>query len=461
MEFELQSCRDVILDSINEGVFTVDLNWRITSFNRAAEALTGVSREEAIGSPCSEVFRANVCEQGCTLRQTLTTGEPVTNQSIFIVDAAGERTPIKISTALLRDAEGEVIGGVETFQDLRQVEELVKKLEARYTFADIIGRSSAITRLFDILPQIALSDSSVLVSGSSGTGKELFARAIHNLSPRQQAPFVAINCGALPDSLLESELFGYKAGAFTDAKHDKPGRFALAEGGTLFLDEIGDISPAMQVRLLRVLQEHTFEPLGAVAPVHTNVRIVAATNKNLDEEVAQGRFRQDLYYRIHVVHLELPGLAQRREDIPLLAAHFIGQFNHLQGKEVVGFTPQALAALMAHEFPGNVRELENIVEYAFILCRTGMIDLQHLPPYLRQPQPSVATPPDQPAAPGLPGAGTDLKAAQRDLIADALRRHQGKRGAVARELGIDASTLYRKIKKLQIPVPERDGRRKA
>ena len=247
--------RDIILDSINEGVFTVDGEWRITSFNAAAEQITGVPRDEATGRRCIDVFHANICENACVLRRTMSDGKPVVNAVAHIVNHDGQRVPIRISTALLKDDKDRVIGGVETFQDLSQVEELKKEFRARYSFQDIIGRSPAMARLFDILPRIAESSSTVLIEGASGTGKELFARAVHNLSPRKQRRFVAVNCGALPDTLLESELFGYKAGAFTDARRDKAGRFALAEGGTIFLDEIGDISPAMQVRLLRVLQE--------------------------------------------------------------------------------------------------------------------------------------------------------------------------------------------------------------
>ena len=268
--------RDPILDSINEGVFTVDQEWRITTFNRAAERMTGVRRREAIGRPCCEVFRASICEQSCALKRTLNTGKPVMNATANIINATGERIPIRISTALLKDEQGAVIGGVETFQDLRLVEQLRKELESRYTFEDIVGRSPAMRRLFEILPDIAESSSTVLIEGTSGTGKELFARAIHNLSPRRKKRFVVVNCAALPDTLLESELFGYKAGAFTDARKDKPGRFALADGGTIFLDEIGDVSAAMQARLLRVLQERMIEPLGAAEPVKANVRVVAS-----------------------------------------------------------------------------------------------------------------------------------------------------------------------------------------
>ncbi len=254
----------IILNSINEGVFTVNTDWRITAFNRAAERLTGIKRADAIGRPCHEVFRASICETACALRKTMKTGKPIVNAMAYSINKAGKRTPIRISTALLQNSSGAIIGGVETFQDLSQVEQLRKELESRYTFEDIIGRSPVMLDLFQIVPQIAESSSTVLIEGASGTGKELFARAIHNRSPRRDHPFVAVNCAALPDTLLESELFGYKTGAFTGAQKDKPGRFALADGGTIFLDEIGDISPAMQIGLLRVLQERCIEPLGSV-----------------------------------------------------------------------------------------------------------------------------------------------------------------------------------------------------
>ena len=262
----------------------------------------------------------------------LTTGRPIVNKAVYILDVRGNRVPISISTAVFKDQDGKIIGGVETFRDLNLAEDLRKELEANYSFAEIVGRSAAMRQVFQVLPQIAESTSTVLIEGASGTGKELFARAIHRLSPRRKKRFVALNCAALPDTLLESELFGYKAGAFTDAKKDKPGRFALADGGTIFLDEIGDISPAMQARLLRVLQDRTFEPLGSVEPVQVDVRVIAATNKDLAKLVRKGTFREDLFYRIHVVRIALPTLHDRREDIPLLIEHFIAKFNRLQGQ---------------------------------------------------------------------------------------------------------------------------------
>jgi len=448
LRFNVPSSVDPILDSINEGVFTVDPAWRITAFNRAAEKITGVRRLHAIGRPCSEVFRASICENACALKRTLATGTPIINATANIIRASGELTPIRISTALLKDESGAVIGGVETFQDLSRVEQLRKELESRYTFEDIVGRSPAMRRLFEILPDIAESSSTVLIEGASGTGKELFARALHNLSPRKKRPFVAVNCGALPDTLLESELFGYKAGAFTDARRDKPGRFALADRGTIFLDEIGDVSPAMQARLLRVLQERWIEPLGAVEPLKVDVRVVAATNKNLAELVRQGKFREDLFYRIRVIHLQLPNLRERREDIPLLVDRLIAKFNRLQGKDITGVSPEVIARLMEHDYPGNVRELENIIEQAFVLCRGQYIELHHLPPELRPTSPEV----------GAPGGAMSIRWMERHLIEAALRRHNGNRARAAQELGIDSSTLYRKLKCLEIEPPSSDGR---
>ncbi|NLE55851.1 MAG: sigma 54-interacting transcriptional regulator [Lentisphaerae bacterium] len=437
-----------ILDSLNEGVFTVDRNWRITSFNHAAEQLTGIPREQALGCRCSEVFRASICEKNCALRRTIDSGMPVVDATAHIVNQRGQRLPIRIATALLKDPTGAIIGGVETFQDLTQVEQLRKELQARYSFEDIIGRSPMMTQLFDILPQIAASSSTVLIEGPSGTGKELFARAIHHLSPRKGKPYIAVNCAALPDTLLESELFGFKAGAFTDARHDKPGRFALADGGTIFLDEIGDISPAMQVRLLRVLQEREIEPLGGIKPIPVDVRVITATNKDLTELVSQGTFREDLYYRVRVVYLKLPRLAQRREDIPLLLEHLISKFNHLQNKNIAGVSDEVMARLMEHDFPGNVRELENIIEQAFVLCRSGLIEMKHLPIDLRT------------EASNAPGETRHLllAAMEKATIENALRRHSGNRSQAAADLGINPSTLYRKIRAYGIVPPPEDGR---
>jgi PAS domain S-box-containing protein len=448
---DLERSQRTILDSITEGVFTVDLDWRVTSFNRAAERITGVPRGDAIGRLCSDVFRASICESACVLRRTLESGEPVTNRVAYIVTADGGRTPISISTAILRDGEGRVVGGVESFRDLGEVEQLRKRLEERYSFADIIGRSPAMQQLFDLLPTVAESESTVLIEGASGVGKELVARAIHDLSPRRERAFVAVNCGALPDTLLESELFGYRAGAFTDARRDKPGRFALAEGGTMFLDEIGDVSAAMQTRLLRVLQERRYEPLGAVASRTADVRIVVATNRRLEDLVESGAFREDLYYRVNVIRLPLPRLRDRREDIPLLVDHFVARYNRLQGRDVHGVSDAALARLMVHDFPGNVRELENVIERAFVLCRSGLIEPQHLPPELVGG--AIRAADEDPRA--------SLREFQRRILVRALDQHGGNRSAAARALAIHPSTLYRQAHALGVPLPRTDGRSRA
>lgn len=296
----------IILESISDGVFTVDHNWTITSFNRAAEEITGVSREEAIGRHCWEVFRSNMCEGDCALKRTMKENKSFLSTTTYIINSQKKRIPITVSTSPLIESSGEIIGGVETFRDHSVVEELRKELTARFRMGDMVSSSPAMKTIFNILPRVAESESTVLIEGETGTGKELAARAIHNSSPRRDRPFVAINCGALPDTLLESELFGYKAGAFTNAAKDKPGHFAMAEGGTIFLDEIGDTSPAFQVKLLRVIEEKEFQPLGGTKKIAANTRIIAATNKDLSSMVEKKTFRQDLYYRINVVRLKLP-----------------------------------------------------------------------------------------------------------------------------------------------------------
>ena len=440
---------DTIFDSINDGVFTVDESWHVTSFNRAAETITGIKRKEAMGKPCCEVFRANICEGACALKQTMETGKPVVNKAIYIVNSDGEQIPISISTALLKNKKGRVIGGVETFRDLSMVEELRRELAGHYTFEDIISKNREMRKLFDIMPTIAASNSSVLIEGESGTGKELFARAIHNLSPRKDGPFVVVNCGALPDTLLESELFGYKAGAFTDAKKDKPGRFSIADKGTIFLDEIGDISTALQVRLLRVLQERMFEPLGSTEPVSADVRVVTATNKRLSELVERGEFREDLFYRINVIEISLPPLRNRKEDLSILVDHFVARFNRLHGRSITGLSPSAMALLAGYNFPGNVRELENIIERAFVLSGGDVIEAEDLPESVRA---------SGRASTSIPEVGGTMRTIERELVIDALKRNDWNRTAAAKELGIHKSTLFRKIKSLGIELPRKDGR---
>lgn len=422
---------------------------RITSFNHAAEKITGVPGHKAVGEFCYNVFKTNVCEKGCVLANTMKTGKPAISQKITIINSAGAQIPISISTAILKDTNGKVIGGVETFRDQSAVIDLRKKLESSYSYGDIISKNQKIIRIFDILPQIAESDSTVLIEGESGTGKDLFARVIHNLSKRKNKLMVAVNCGALPDNLLESELFGYKAGAFTDAKKDKKGRFAQAENSTILLDEIGDISPAFQVRLLRFLQDRVYEPLGSNIPVHANVRVVAATNKNLSELVENGIFRRDLYYRINIIKIVIPPLRDRREDIPHLVRHFIAKYNNIMGKNVECVSDNVMHILMKYHFPGNVRELENIIERSMVLCRNSIIEYEQMPAEITRHYKSIHVVNHKPLS---------MKEMERTKILEILEKNDWNRQAAANEMGIHKTTLFRKIRRLQICLPARDGR---
>jgi len=436
----------LILDSIADGVFTVDRNWCITSFNRAAEEITGWAREDAMGKSCSDIFHSSICGKNCAIAESLYKGTPVANRSITIRDVQGSKVPISISAAPLTDHEGNIIGGVETFRDLTTITTLRQQLHQKYNFDAIISKSVTMQRLFSIMPDIARSPSTVLILGESGTGKELVARALYNASERKEKPFVVVNCAALPETLLESELFGYKAGAFTDARKDRQGRFAAAEGGTLFLDEIGDIPGSVQVKLLRVLQEKVYEPLGSNEPVKADVRIITATNRDLQALVKEGSFRDDLFYRLNVVKISLPPLKDRKEDIPLLIEHFIKKYAAQQGKDIVGISSGALSLLMRYDFPGNIRELENIVEYSFILCEGGYIQPQHLP------EPFVTGLDDQGICSGQAGPQS-LEEIEKQAILLSLDRNKWRKMATCRELGISKDTLRRKIERYQLVNP--------
>jgi PAS domain S-box-containing protein len=437
---------EAILGSISDGVFTVDTMGRITCFNRAAETITGFSSEEAVGRPCHTIFRSDVCEDACALRYTLENGEPIVDLVVSIQSAQGEEIPVSISTALFRDREGRVVGGVETFRDLRQVETLRREVSESYSFGDIVTKSQRMRAILEILPTIAHSESTVLITGESGTGKELVARAIHSHSPRSKGPLIAVNSAGIPDTLLESELFGYEPGAFTGAVKSKPGRFAMAAGGTLFLDEIGDMSLQLQAKLLRVLQEGTYEALGGVRTLKADVRVLAATNKDLSAMIREGTFREDLYYRLNIFELKLPPLRERMEDVPILVDHFIQRLSAIRDNGIRGIAPKALRVLMDHDFPGNVRELQNALEHAFVLSPGTLIRTEYLPEGIRGVEGPFLT------------DGTTLKDQERSFILKALARNEFDRMATARELGIHKSTLYRKIQKLGIVLPPRDGR---
>ncbi len=440
---------EIVLDSLCDAVFTVDLQRRITYLNRSAENTLGTLRSQALGHPCATVFRSSLCKKGCALKEAIETGRPVTNRQAVLLNSSGRPVPVAVSTSLLRGQDGSIVGAVETFRDLRQLPAVSSPAQEVMASVQLVAASESMRDIMAMLPQVATTDTSLLIQGETGTGKEVLARTVHDLSPRRGKPFVAVNCAALPDTLLESELFGYKTGAFTGAVKDKPGRFAVAEGGTIFLDEIGDISPNLQVRLLRVLQHKEYAPLGDTRSVKANVRIITASNQDLAELVRQGLFRQDLFYRVNVLRLELPPLRQRREAIPSLADHFIRKFNAAQGRRISGLHRDALRALLAYDFPGNIRELENVIERAFVFCTGSTIMPQHLPDELRII--------DIPAV-----RATTLNQAVRNTEAQALvralSRNDFNREAAARELGMHKSTFFKKVKALGIILPEQDGR---
>ncbi len=439
-----------ILESISDGVFTVDSSWKITSFNRAAEEITGIPREEAIGRECSEVFRSSMCETACALRESVATGKQIRCRAGYIIDFEGERIPVSVSTAVLRDENGKVLGGAETFRDLSEIENLQNQLQGRFQVGDLVSRSSAMQKIFKLIPPVASSPTTVLIQGETGTGKEVLARAIHSSGSRKEEPFIAVNCGALPDALLESELFGYRRGAFTGAVADRAGKFIAAGSGTLFLDEISDVSSAMQAKLLRVLQEKTVTPLGSNEAVSVKARIICAANRNLASMVKSGEFRQDLFYRVNVVKLEIPPLRERMEDIPQLLDILIEKHSYAQGIDVKGYDSQLLPLLMGYSWPGNVRELENFVERAIVLSTGNTISISDLPSEIL-PRRSTAVS----ESGTMRGARADT---ERQMILAALENNRFNRTNAATELGIHKTTLYRRIKALGISLPESDGR---
>ena len=375
----------------------------------------------------------------------MSSGEPVFNKAIMILDSKGRKVPVRISTAVLRDQKGRVIGGVETFRDLNMVKNLLRDVEATINGGEILTADPHLRQILDIVPTIASSDSTILIEGESGTGKGLLAKEIHRLSTRSRGPLVTINCGAIPEQLLESELFGYRAGAFTGADRDKKGRVAAAEGGTLFLDEIGDLPLSLQVKILRLLQERVYEPLGDVRSLTSDTRILAATNRELSKLVDEGAFRRDLYYRVNVIRLVMPPLRERPLDIPLLAETILRRLSTTRGKIVDSISREAMRRLLHHDFPGNVRELENILEHAFVLATTRDIEVEDLPDWLL-------------ANTNVTNEPATLRELEARFLRDVLDRNSWNRTAAARELGIHTTTLHRKIRRLGIEAPPFDGR---
>jgi PAS domain S-box-containing protein len=428
-----------IFNSISDGIFTTDKNCRITSFNKAAEKITGFSASEAINKNCFDVFRTDICNKRCALKDTLKNEEPIENIRVTIISRDGCEIPINVTTTLLKDKNNKIIGAVELFRDISEIEHLRERIKNNRTLDEIVSMNSQMQQIISLLPNIAESDCNVLIQGPSGSGKELFAQVIHNLSPRKYGPYIKINCAALPAQLLESELFGYEKGAFTDAKHDKPGQFCLANGGTLLLDEISEMDISLQVKLLRVLNNGEYRPLGSSKTLYSDARIIAATNADLKHEIEKNKFRGDLYYRINVMNIKIPPLKDRPEDIPLLVNHFLRMFKKKNKNAVEKISPEALGVLMKYSFPGNVRELENAIQHTFVMCRNGVILPEHLPESITDEHFITKS------------IKNKLKD-EREIIIESLKRNKGNKSKAAVELGMHRSTLWRKIKELHLAV---------
>jgi len=432
-----KTLNEIIFDSISDGIFTVDKNCKITSFNRAAEEITGFTANEAIDKYCFDIFRTEICNKRCALKDTLKTEEQIKNVRVTIISREGCELPISVTTTLLKNENNQTIGAVEFFRDISELEHLRTHINKKRTLNEIVSVNPHMQQLISLLPNIAESDCNVLIEGASGSGKELFAQVLHNLSSRKYGPYIKINCAALPASLLESELFGYEKGAFTDAKRDKPGQFCLANGGTLLLDEISEMDISLQVKLLRVLNDGEYRPLGSSKSLYSDARIIAATNSDLKQEILGNKFREDLYYRINVMNIKIPPLKDRPEDIPLLIAHFIKVFKSKSRNPVDRISPAALSILRKYHFPGNVRELENAIEHAFVLCRGNEILPEHLPESILREDYAIND---------RSNNGNN----EREVILESLTRNQGNKSRTAVELGIHRSTLWRKMKSYRI-----------
>src|SRR5690554_1848358 len=435
---------ETIFNSLLEGTFTVNLDWEITSFNRAAERITGFSVSEALGKKYWEVFPSEDGKEDLQLRAFIADHQQTLLRETTIIRKDGSRVLVRINSAPLRDTSGNKFGRVVTFEDISVMKNLSDHIEENFHFKNIIGRSKPMLKVFDMMENVINTDSTVLITGESGTGKEVVARAIHLNSDRKSEPFVAVNCTAFAETLLESELFGHDKGAFTGAIRTKPGRFELAGNGTLFLDEIGDLPLSVQVKLLRVLEERVFERVGATTTIPLNARIISATHKNLEKEVAEGRFREDLFYRINVINIHLPSLYERKDDIPGLVTHFMEKFNRKFKKEIHYISPNALKIISHYKWPGNIRELENVIEHAFVVCNSDALRTEHLPQKLQELKKELALQNEKPLE------ATPLENAERQLIESTLRKHKGNRTKTALELGINKTTLWRKMKKYKL-----------
>ncbi len=447
-----------IIDSMADGVFTMDVKGRISSWNRSMEGISGYTAQEALGQTCqllqcSRCF-GKKCPAGiekCRIIENGTSGA----KECQLRHKVGHEVPIIKNASVVKDENGNIIGVVETVTDLTELnrarqkaEEASLRLGEIHSLNNIIGKSRAMQRVFAAIKAAAASDATILIQGESGTGKELVAGAIHYNSERCEAPLVTVNCSALSETLLESELFGHVKGAYTGAMRDRPGRFEDAQGGTVFLDEIGELSPFMQVKLLRVLQEREIERVGESRKRKIDIRIIAATHQDLIGRLREGKFREDLYYRLKVFPIQLPPLRGHKEDIPLLASHFINRMNKKTGKQIRGMSQPALRLFMDYPWPGNVRELENAIEHAFVLCDRDQIDPLDLPVEIRQADGTFIG--SMPGAP-LPHREKRMKLT-KELLLEHLAACDWNKAEVGRRVGLSRTAIWKYMKKWEIPL---------
>jgi PAS domain S-box-containing protein len=441
-----------ILDTINDGVVTIDFNMRITSFNRAAERITGFSPKEAMGKPCMDIFCAggNIdrakCMADCTMKMAVTEGKPITRKK-KIVNKNGEVLTISSTAKILYDLDGHPIGGMATFVDITAFEKLKEECQGRkYILGNVVGKSNKMMEIYNLIDSISDSRANVLIQGETGTGKGLIANAVHFSSMNRKGPFVHVNCASLPENLLESELFGHVKGAFTGAVSDRQGRLELAQGGTIFLDEIGEISPAMQAKLLKVVEEKQFERVGGSKTNKADVRIISASNRVLEKAIKENAFREDLYYRLNVIPIYVPPLRDRAEDIPFLVEHFIEKLNTYNRRNIRGISPHVLDFFLMYSWPGNVRELENVLEYSFLHCRENYIDIPHLPPGCRLFEEQTG---DAAEAHPLPSSANEDSSKPIDLsgLLKTLEACRWNKIETARHLNLSRTTLWRMMKK--------------
>jgi len=442
-----------ILDEVPVGIMVFGQDRRVVLINRALEAMTGFLAHEASGIPCHYLLRSNLCGHGCQLREVRARGRQLCAEA-NIVNKNRQKIPIRLTSAQILDEDGEPVAFIESVEDLRSQEAAIEGSVASFVSGKLVGVSHEMQRILKIIPVIAQTDSSVLITGQTGTGKDVVAEAIHHASGRAKGPFIKINCGALPEALLESELFGHQKGAFTGAIENKPGRFRLAHNGTVYLTEIGDLPLNLQVKLLSFLDDKVVYPLGSTKGHQVDVRVVAATHRNLEEMVREGRFREDLLFRLNVIRLHLPPLVHRGEDLKMLKDHFLQTYSSRFGKRIQTFSEEAKHIFHSYGFPGNVRELRNIVEYAVNVCEGNQIQREHLPAYLWENHlhRGEHTPADD--GPGPVRTRTEHHRseiswadAERQMIMDAMVKSQGRKSDAARMLGYCRSTLWRKMKR--------------